>query len=80
MGSPDAMCVWHTSETLLRAEADNRNIIPNLTCCKQECGIKNMAIIGENWHGLELRFIQGSITMTLKKKTVRIGIRGSGTF
>ena len=22
LGSPDAMCVWHTSETLLRAEAD----------------------------------------------------------
>lgn len=39
--------------------------IPNLTFWKQECGVKNTAITGENWHDLKIRSVQGSNTMTL---------------
>lgn len=33
---------------------------------KQEYSIKNMVIMGENWHDLEIRFTQRSNTTTLK--------------
>lgn len=60
-GNPDSTCaVGLPLETLLRTEASTEIFIPNLTLWKCQCGIKNMDVIGENRHDLEIRFMQGN--------------------
>ena len=40
LGNPDAMCVWHTSETLLRAEADTEISFQALPVANRNVALK----------------------------------------